>query len=248
MTKNTNQYELLVSELLLSDFDFGSNTVISSFHKKKYKGKDTIHEIDVSYEVEMSSLKILIVVECKLLKKKATKKDLEIFNSRFNDISANIGIFVTTQGFEKGAIDIAKSNKIKLVTVKDGFCSYFMGEPPVPIETEKLFQYFPDLQTAPNMHVEFICQATNSLITTKDYGEYRDLPNKEGFYFSDAEYYIMPDNEIALNSLGFRLLFFSLALSCLKSSDKYKEDEHLQKDIAECEVILFEGFRDRSSM
>jgi len=89
----------------------------SVYLKKTYPGRRTghRHEIDVSIELTLADLAILILVECKYYRNKVGISDLLEFAQRIDDISAHKGVLVTTVGFQEGAIRVASAHRIALV-------------------------------------------------------------------------------------------------------------------------------------
>lgn len=106
-------YECLVKNLLESQLPPG----IEVKQLKVFDGKDTRHEIDISYNLSVAGVNYLNVVECKLWNRKIGKREMQAFHFTIKDIGANKGIFVTSTGFQLGAIEIAKKNGIALVKV-----------------------------------------------------------------------------------------------------------------------------------
>lgn len=84
---------------------------------KRYRGKRSghNHQIDVSIELEVAGLAILILVECKYYKRAVEVSDILEFAQRIDDIGAHKGVLVSTVGFQKGAIKIASGHGIALV-------------------------------------------------------------------------------------------------------------------------------------
>jgi hypothetical protein len=115
------QYELLVSELLEARLrDELPVTRFRVFRDKIYPGKSGhAHQIDVSAELEVAGAFILIPVECKLYSRKVGIDDVMEFATRIDDIGAHKGIIVTTNGFQKGAVQLAQSKGIALVRAYD---------------------------------------------------------------------------------------------------------------------------------
>lgn len=115
MKWDPEEYELFVKafyERLLSK-NYTKST--SLYHRKKYKGlSGQEHEIDLSLEVDNSAYGLLIVFECKAYNRKVKIVDLLAFSERIKDIRASKGVCVTTEGFESGAIRVARANRIAL--------------------------------------------------------------------------------------------------------------------------------------
>lgn len=110
-------YERLVKSLLTTVFDRMHAEV---FHLKKYVGKSgQAYEIDVSFETRIDTLELLIFVECKRYERLVTIKEVADFVYRLRDVGAHKGILVSTKGFQRGAIQVAKAEKIALLIVRD---------------------------------------------------------------------------------------------------------------------------------
>lgn len=87
------------------------------FLRKLYTGKSAHkHEIDVSIELSIAGLEILILIECKHYKRKVGIENVLTLAQRMEDIGAHKGVIVTTTGFQPGAEKIASAHKIALVT------------------------------------------------------------------------------------------------------------------------------------
>jgi len=158
--KEKEAYELMVKEFLESDLHFEGYSK-EVYHRKKYKGKSGLeHEFDIAFEFK-GAINFLVVVECKELKNKATKQQMEIFSSRIKDISAHKGIFVTTNGYDSGSLTIAISEKISLFIAKDalninrmigissGSSYYDSSNNNSSCDLNMIYQIFPDLNPLP---------------------------------------------------------------------------------------------------
>lgn len=133
---------------------------------------------------------MLIVVECKQLKNKATKQDMEIFASRIQDVSAHKGIFVTTVGFDKSARVIAIANKIALYQVKDamykrrmigfltGFDNYSNDYYP-KCNVHKLISEYPQLKEVSNQAFNIILKGEIEADKYVGFGEAKYYENKK---------------------------------------------------------------------
>ena len=77
------------------------------FHRKRYLGTSGHdHEIDVSAELSVAGVRIVVAVECKKYKARVGVDDALEFAQRLQDIGAHKGIIATTNGFQEGAIRI----------------------------------------------------------------------------------------------------------------------------------------------
>jgi len=131
-------YEVLVSQ-----------QVGAVYFKKSYIGKRSghDHEIDVSIELTIAGLHIIILVECKHYTHKVDISDVLEFAQRLDDIGAHKGVMVTTVGYQDGALRVAESHNLALVatvpqwhnvmsSVSDALLTG-SNEPALPHKTER---------------------------------------------------------------------------------------------------------------
>jgi hypothetical protein len=110
-------YERLVKSLMRTAFD-GMDA--EAFHLKKYVGKSgQPYETDISFEVRIGTLKLIILVECKRYKRPVTVQEVADFAYRVQDVGAHKGVLVSPNGFQRGAIKVAKAEGIALLIVRD---------------------------------------------------------------------------------------------------------------------------------
>jgi Restriction endonuclease len=110
-------YERLVKSLMNTEFD-GMDA--KAFHLKKYMGKSgQPYEIDISFEVRIGTLELTILVECKRYKRPVTVQEVADFAYRVQDVGAHKGVLVSPNGFQRGALKVAKAEKIALLIVRD---------------------------------------------------------------------------------------------------------------------------------
>ncbi|MBM3236168.1 restriction endonuclease [Candidatus Poribacteria bacterium] len=115
------QYEKIVHELFSTELAKHVNlSDFKMFHDKKYLGKSGHeHQIDVSAELKIAGVKVLILIECKRYAHRVGIDDVMEVATRLDDIGAHKGILVTTEGFQGGAVKMAKSKGIALVKACD---------------------------------------------------------------------------------------------------------------------------------
>ncbi|HHQ4708860.1 TPA: restriction endonuclease [Aeromonas veronii] len=116
MNISPTEYELFVREFhekLLRQDGFENLEVK---HNVKIKGKSgNKNQIDVYWEVVIAGVTQKFCVECKKWKNRVRKSDVGSFISTINDIGGARGIYVTTKGFQPGAIKLAEENQIILI-------------------------------------------------------------------------------------------------------------------------------------
>ncbi|MCJ8294697.1 MAG: restriction endonuclease [Colwellia sp.] len=110
------EYEIFVREFhekLLQQDGFEG---IDVRHDVKVKGKSgNYNQIDVFWEISVAGVVQKFCVECKKWKNTVKKSDIGSFISTINDIGGARGIYVTTEGYQVGAIKLAEENQIILV-------------------------------------------------------------------------------------------------------------------------------------
>jgi Restriction endonuclease len=95
----------------------GLGTKYTLHHRKSYIGLKTgnTHEVDLSFEAHIGSMRFLILIECKYYRRRVGKEIVEELHARIDDIGAHKGAIVTTVGFQKGALNAAKAYGIALI-------------------------------------------------------------------------------------------------------------------------------------
>ncbi len=117
--------------MTFSDFETHTKTLISK-NLKKELGKTVkvrqqhaytsqtgnTYKIDVSFLVNILGVDYLTLVECKYWNKRVDREKVGYFKAIIDDLKAQKGIIVTTKGFQKGAIEYARSQNIALILLR----------------------------------------------------------------------------------------------------------------------------------
>lgn len=87
------------------------------FSLKEYRGKKSghLHKIDVSLEILVTGVRLILLIECKCYKRRVEIGEVLEFAQRIDDIAAHKGIMVTTVGYQDGAFKVARANGIALI-------------------------------------------------------------------------------------------------------------------------------------
>lgn len=96
-------------------------------HNVELQGKDTKHQIDVYWEFKIGVVTHKVIVQAKNMKSKVKKGQMLNFKGVIADLSGTIGIFVTTQGFQKGALEVAVANGIHIYVLREPIDSDWDG-------------------------------------------------------------------------------------------------------------------------
>jgi len=121
MTEPYKYYEQLAKKTLEGLIKKDGIKDINISHDVKIMGKsEALHQIDVYCEYSLANLKHKLCVECKQYKNKVKKSDIAAFSSILKDIGNDTrGMFITTIGYQNGAILLAREEKIELCTLNN---------------------------------------------------------------------------------------------------------------------------------
>ncbi len=116
-------YNVIKGLLAEEDF-FVSGKKSQIFRKKKYYSRDREGYITVDISIEtflpgVEEYSILTIIECKNLSDKVPVDDVEEFASKIKQIGEHNtkGIIISLRGFQQGALNFARSNKLGLAVV-----------------------------------------------------------------------------------------------------------------------------------
>jgi hypothetical protein len=87
---------------------------------ERMKGSDGVYEIDVTARFEVLGASFLVLIECKHHKDPIKREVVQILHDRIRAVSANKGMIFSTSGFQRGAIEFARSHRIALIKIVDG--------------------------------------------------------------------------------------------------------------------------------
>ena len=76
------------------------------------------HQIDVYWHFILAGIEYQVAIECKNFSGRVPIGKIRDFNSVLEDIGNINGIFVSKNGFQKGAIEYAKQKRIKLLEIR----------------------------------------------------------------------------------------------------------------------------------
>ncbi len=117
------EFEAIVARLQKS---FSSGLVTTN-DKLMGRNSGVRRQIDVAIRADVGGEELLIIVECKKWTRKVDVQAVESFAGVKDDVSAHLGIMVSTKGFSKAATNTAKAKNISLYryedTLKEGWPS-----------------------------------------------------------------------------------------------------------------------------
>ena len=118
MNKNT-EYELFVKEIYEILHKVEDVESINIQHDVELTGLTGCkHQLDIYWHFILAGIEYQVAIECKNYSGKVPIGKIRDFNSVLEDIGNINGIFVSKNGFQKGAIEYAKKKGIKLVEIR----------------------------------------------------------------------------------------------------------------------------------
>jgi restriction system protein len=115
-------FERLVAELLreagrdLPDFRLEQQEMLST-HDGQYR-------IDVTLRFSQLGVQFVVLVECKDHARPVEREDVQVLADKKRSAGAHKAILFSTNGFQRGAIDYARSHGIALVRLLEGALTY----------------------------------------------------------------------------------------------------------------------------
>jgi len=116
------EFERVVAELLreagrdLSDFRLEQQQMVST-HDGQYR-------IDVTLRFSQLGVQFVVLVECKDHARPVEREDVQVLADKKRAAAAHKAILFSTNGFQRGAIDYARSHGIALVRLLEGALTY----------------------------------------------------------------------------------------------------------------------------
>ncbi|MGN8160351.1 restriction endonuclease [Salinisphaera sp. SWV1] len=120
MPSESTEFELFVRAVYQEILSLEGFETISVEHDVKITGRSgQKHQIDVYWEFKAGGITHKVAVECKHYKNTISLGKIRDFHSVVEDIGNTLGVFVTTKGYQSGAIKYAKHKDISLKTVSE---------------------------------------------------------------------------------------------------------------------------------
>ncbi|PWF62397.1 hypothetical protein CBX96_16220 [Shewanella sp. BC20] len=102
-------------------------------HDIKLEGKDGPRQIDVLITSEIAGMKIKTIIECKDYKGKVSVGVVDSLHSVMQDVNANKGVLVSSNGFSSTAINKAKRLGISLYTAHEALSEKWKIDIEIPV-------------------------------------------------------------------------------------------------------------------
>ena len=111
---NWKEFELFIKRLYEQDEELDVEHDVTLTGKSNAK-----RQIDVLIKHKTLFHEYITIVECKRWKHRVDRSRVDILYAAMDDLNASKGVIFTTVGYEKGALEYAKSKNIDLFLVRD---------------------------------------------------------------------------------------------------------------------------------
>jgi hypothetical protein len=111
--KQWEQYQHHTAELLR---ELGFITVVND-QLRAYDG--AVHNIDVSARIMIAGVPVIWIVECKHWNRRVNQLHVSALKDIVNDLAADRGVLISKNGFQPGAIRVARSKNITLTSLEE---------------------------------------------------------------------------------------------------------------------------------
>ena len=120
MAKNGTEFETFVKAIYEEILAYDGYDTVKVEHNVKVNGKSgQLHQLDVYWEFKIAGITHRVAVECKQYAKTISVGKVRDFYGALEDIGNIHGIFVTTKGYQSGAIKYAAHKGISLKVVHE---------------------------------------------------------------------------------------------------------------------------------
>lgn len=139
MNRDINPYRSLSADISPTEFEiFCMNTLqayaiqenlknFSVSHNQKVESNDGTYQIDVLGEFTIMGTKVKMIVECKKYSRAIEREKICSLYQKQQSLGANKSIFMSTSGYQSGAVMFAKAHGITLIQIVDEFVKYIQN-------------------------------------------------------------------------------------------------------------------------
>jgi hypothetical protein len=115
---NSREYELLVREIYqqMLEQDKVQNIVVE--HDVLKQGIATVHQIDVYWEFLSGGIVHRVAVQVKQWERPVDKGAMLTFKGVLDDLPGTVGVMVTANGYQQGALEVARKYGITICELK----------------------------------------------------------------------------------------------------------------------------------
>jgi hypothetical protein len=126
---SSKDYELLVREIYQQMLDQEQAVNVAVQHNVQKVGRATSHQIDAYWEFCLGGVTHKVAVQVKRWKNPVRKGDVLTFKGVLDDLPGTVGIMVASSGFQKGAVEVARSAEIMIYNLQENLAPPFSCYP-----------------------------------------------------------------------------------------------------------------------
>lgn len=136
MNSDINPYRSLSADISPTDFEIFCMETIKAYaeqenlknfsilHNQKVESHDGVYQIDVVGEFSIMGTKIRMIIECKKYSRTIEREKICALYQKQQSLGVNKSIFMSTSGYQSGAVLFAKAHGITLIQIVDEFVKY----------------------------------------------------------------------------------------------------------------------------
>lgn len=118
MAQSPREYEQFVRDVTQALVHAQGLETVTVQHDVQLVGLSRTHQVDVYWEYRLGGAIHRVIINCKLYQSTVQVNDVLIMKGVLADFPGAVGVIVTTVGFQKGAIDYARTHSIGLKVIR----------------------------------------------------------------------------------------------------------------------------------
>ena len=127
MAAKDTLYEVFVRDIMQALLRAQGLETVAVEHDVQVSGISRSHQIDVYWEYRLGGIRHRVIINCKRYASAVKVTDVMTLAGVLHDMPGVRGLIVTTVGFQKGAIDYARTHQIGLKVIRPPECDDWEG-------------------------------------------------------------------------------------------------------------------------
>jgi restriction endonuclease Mrr len=119
------EFEVFVTSLFDALEDSGAISNLRVQNHEVIRGVDGTYDFDATARYELAGMSFLVLVEAKHHKNPIKRETVQVLHQKLQSVGAQKAVVVSTAPFQMGALEIALTHGIALVTVTEGRFTYY---------------------------------------------------------------------------------------------------------------------------
>lgn len=118
MAQAPREYEEFVRDVCQALLDTQGLETVRVQHDVQLPGLSRTHQVDVYWEYRLGGVHHRVIINCKLYQSTVQVNDVLVMKGVLADFPSAVGLIVTTVGFQKGAVDFARTHAVGLKVIR----------------------------------------------------------------------------------------------------------------------------------